>query len=99
MGIKQVGSHIFCFSVVLCSVLLWRWHSWRGHNVAAFRKLTHIIQVNFTYVKVGGHVSNDLSGVTSDRRKIAWVQNFLACKTEMDRMNVTFFRAFFVFVG
>ena len=29
-----------------------------------------------------GHVSNDLSGVTSDRRKIAWVQNFPRVKLE-----------------
>ena len=36
------------------------------------------IQVNFTYVKIEGHVSNDRSGGTSDRRensvKLEWIE-------------------------
>ena len=33
-------------------------------------------------VKIGGHMSNDLSGGTNDRRKKAWVQIFPRVKLE-----------------
>ena len=39
-------------------------------------------QVSFTYVKIGDHVSNNLSGRASDREQIALVQNFPALKLE-----------------
>ena len=50
---------------------------------------THLhIQVNLTYVKTGGHVSDNLSGGTSDQRKNRVGTEFYAWKTRMDRMNV-----------
>ena len=49
---------------------------------AEIRQFNLHIQVNFTYVKIEGHVSNDLSGDTSDCTIIAWVQNFPRAKLE-----------------
>ena len=41
------------------------------------RKKAHLhIQVNFTYIKFGGHVSDNLCGGMSVKRKTAWLQNF-----------------------
>ena len=40
------------------------------------------IQVNFAYVKIGGYVSDNVSGGTTNQRKTAWVQNFLRVKVE-----------------
>ena len=51
----------------------WRRSVWKAH--------LHI-QVNLTYVKIGDHVSNNLSGRASDREQIALVQNFPALKLE-----------------
>ena len=39
---------------------------------AEIRQFNLHIQVNFTYVKIEGHVSDNLSGAKSDRRKTAW---------------------------
>ena len=46
--------------------------------------------VSFTYVRIGGHVSDDLSGGASERRKNCVATEVPACKIEMDRMNVKF---------
>ena len=39
-------------------------------------------KVNFTYVKIGGHLSDNLSGGTGDTRKTALVLNFPCVKLE-----------------
>ena len=43
------------------------------------------MQVNFTNVKIGDHVSDNLS---RDQKNSVDTE-FYECKTEMDRMNVT----------
>ena len=40
------------------------------------------IQVNFTYVIIGSHVSDHIAGGTSDREKTVWVQNSPPVKLE-----------------
>ena len=50
------------------------------------------IQVNFTYIKIGGHVSNEPSGGTSERKKIMWV-HFSACKTEWTKWLTSFMQS------
>ena len=50
---------------------------------------THI---NFTYVKFKRHVSNNFSGVTRDRMKIAWVS-----KSGLNKCDI--FYTVFVFVA
>ena len=52
------------------------------------------------HVKIRGHVSNNLSGGTSDQRKNSISREFSARKTEMDRMDKSdIFDAFIDFVA
>ena len=51
-----------------------------------------LIQINFTYVKFKRHVSNNFSGVTRDRMKIAWVS-----KSGLNKCDI--FYTVFVFVA
>ena len=40
------------------------------------------LESSFAYPRIGGHVSDNLSGGTSDRGKIAWIHNFPRVKLE-----------------
>ena len=76
--LKQIFfSHLFCDSstslqLFACAVIVWR----------SVQKVHLHIQVSLTYVRIGGHVSHNLSWGTSDWRKIALTQNFQRVKME-----------------
>ena len=52
-------------------------YAWRS----VYKAHLHI-EVNFTHVKIGGNVSDNLSGDTSDLRKTVWVHTFVRVKLE-----------------